>query len=121
MNKIKTKELLNEVINHIRNNLEYEVMESFSDYGDKNSVFEELKNVSDTNRDGTEFVNKCKPICEFSVFNKYRKDNFVIWDWRDDQPFYNNKNCVYSGAFGRYEFKNREEFYSYIKSEWGEV
>ena len=122
MSKIKTKELLSEVTNHIQNDMGYEVVDSFSDYEGKHSIVFEVPNTPNPNLKGIQYVGKkYKPICEFSVFKNFRKEDFIVWDYRENQPFFNDKHCVYDGGFGRYEFKDRESFYSYIISDFGET
>jgi hypothetical protein len=123
MNKVKTKKLFNEVKTHIQTELGYEVFDSFSDFGDgKHTIVEKISQKVELLNTPTSKVwteKKYKPICEFAVRTHYGKETFIIWDWRDKQPFFNNENCVYDSVFGRYEFKDRESFYTYIKSDFG--
>ena len=122
MSKIKTKELLSEVTNHIQKEIGYEVTDSFSDYGGKYSISVEIPNTPIPNHKGIQYVGrKFKPICEFGVFKNSKKENFIIWDYRENQPYSKDKHCVYEGSFGRYEFENLESFYSHIKSDFGET
>jgi hypothetical protein len=118
MSKVKSKELFNEVVNHIQTELGYEVFDSFSDWGGKYTIVErisEKKELLVTDMGTISMEKKYKAVCEFAVNSHYGKQTFIIWDWRDEQPFFNNENCVYESIFGRYEFKDRESFYNYIK------
>ena len=122
MSKVKRKELLKEVINHIQTELGYEVFDSFSDWGGKYTIVEKVSKqiellVTPTIKVSME--KKYKGVCEFAVNSHYGKETFIIWDYRDKQPFFNNENCVYESVFGRYEFKDRESFFTYIKSDFG--
>lgn len=122
MSKIKTKELLNEVTNHIQKEFGYEVLDSFSDYGGKYSIVVEIPNTQIPNRKGILYIpKKYKPICEFGVFKNSRKENFIVWDYRVNQPYFNDKHCVFVCGFGRYEFTDKESFYSHIKSNFGDT
>jgi len=122
MSKIKTKELLNEVTNHIQKEIGYKVTDSFSDYEGKYSISVEIPNIPNPNHKGIQYVGKkYKPICEFGVYKNYRKEIFVIWDYREIQPYFNDKHCVFDEGFGRYEFEDRDSFYSYITSDFGET
>jgi hypothetical protein len=122
MSKIRTKELLNEVTNHIQNEFGYEVVDSFSDWDGKYSIVVEIPNIPNPKSNGIQYVGKkYKQICEFGVFKNSQKENFIVWDYRDNQPYFNNKHCVFDGGFGRYEFEDRDSFYSYITSDFGET
>jgi hypothetical protein len=118
MKKVKSKELFNEVVNHIQTELGYEVFDSFSDWGGKYSIVERISEKVEllvTSIGTVSMEKKYKGVCEFAVNSRYGKETFIVWDWRDNQPFFNNENCVYESIFGRYEFKDRESFYNYIK------
>lgn len=119
MSKIKTKQLFNEVSNHIKTKLELEIFDSYSDWGNKSTVVrinpEFMGKENHLNTD-----NKYFSVCEFSVHKKSKLEFFVIWDYRENQPFDKSIYCVYSNfGFGRYEFANRESFYNHINSDFG--
>ena len=93
MSKIKTKELLKEVTNHIQNIMGYEVVDSFSDFEGKYSIVVEIPYTPNPNQKGIQYVGKkYKPICEFGVFKNSQKEDFIIWDYRENQPFENKNN-----------------------------
>lgn len=123
MSKIKTKELLNEVTNYIKKELDLNVVDSFSDWGNKSTIIR--KNPSFVGKENlltTEI--KYFTVCEFSVHKKGNSEFFVIWDYRDKQPynkskFYFKPNLNFELLFGRYEFKDRVDFYNHIKSDFG--
>ena len=123
MSKIKTKELLTEVTEHIQKEFGYEVSDSFSDFGNKFTV---LKKNPKCLVDDNVLTNELKyfSICEFSVYNKTKNDFFIIWDYRENQPFSKSKHWInpnfnFDLLFGRYEFDNRNEFYNHICSDFG--
>jgi radical SAM superfamily enzyme with C-terminal helix-hairpin-helix motif len=120
MSKKKTKELLNEVINHINKEMGFEVMDSYSDFGNKFPIVKRNpcflgheQNKILTNR------HKYFMVCEFSVFKNYRKEEFIVWDSRERQPLFDDVHCVYDMGFGKYVFTDKKEFYSYVSSDFG--
>jgi hypothetical protein len=58
-------------------------------------------------------------ICEFAVGKVGRKEFFIVWDYRINQPFTKNSNCTYMGCFGRYDFNNKLEFLNHIQTDYG--
>jgi len=119
MSKIKTKQLFNEVSNHIKTKLELEIVDSYSDWGNKSTVVRKNPNFKGKDNFLTT-DNRYFSICEFSVHKKSKFEFFVIWDYRENQPFEKSIHCVNSDfGFGRYEFTNRESFYNHINSDFG--
>jgi hypothetical protein len=120
MSKKKTKELMIEVTNHINTQMGFEVLDSFSDWGDKFSVLRKNPDYEGDEEMKIPFK-KYLGVCEISVFKNYRKEVFVIWDYRENQPFYYDEHCVSESflGFGRYEFTEREDFYNHISSDFG--
>jgi hypothetical protein len=119
MSKIKTKQLFNEVSNHIKTKLELEIFDSYSDWGNKSTVVRKNPEFKGKENQLTTEI-KYFSICEFSVHKKSKLEFFVIWDYRENQPFDKSIYCVNSDfGFGRYEFTNRESFYNHINSDFG--
>jgi len=120
MSKKKTKELMIEVTNHINTQMGFEVLDSFSDWGDKFSVIRKNPNYEGDEEMKIPF-NKYFGVCEISVFKDYRKEVFVIWDYRENQPSHFSR--YFKGGIGglmsRYEFTEREDFYNHISSDFG--
>jgi hypothetical protein len=121
--KKKTEELLKEVTSYIEKNLNLKVFDSFSDWGDKRTV---VRNNPECPLEenqiylGYKGPQKYFGVCEFSVLKKGEIEFFVIWDYREGQPFDNSFNCVsWEFGFGRYEFSDRESFYNHINSDFG--
>lgn len=116
----KTKTLLEEVSNYIKTEMGFNVMEDgYSDYEGKYLVNSINPNFFDE-------IGKRRPNqwyyihhITFSVYHSGHKENYIIWDKRINQPFKKSKFCVYKGSFGRYEFNNKEDFYTHIKSDYG--
>lgn len=114
---------MNEVITHINEDLKLTVVDSFSDWGDKMSILR--KNPECPLKEnqvviGYEGPQKYFGVCEFSVLKKGDEEFFVIWDYRENQPFNECSHCVSSEfGFGRYEFMDRESFYNHITSDFG--
>lgn len=122
MSKIKTKQLFNEVSNHIKTKLELEIFDSYSDWGNKSTVVRKNPEFKGKENQLTTEI-KYFSICEFSIHKKSKLEFFIIWDYRENQPFDKSKNLVYPNFkfdfFGRYEFTNRESFYNHINSDFG--
>lgn len=119
MSKIKTKQLFNEVSDHIKTKLEFEIIDSYSDWGNKSTVVRQNPNFKGKENYLT-IENRYFSVCEFSVHKKSKLEFFVIWDYREKQPFDKSIHCVNSDfGFGRYEFTNREDFYNHINSDFG--
>lgn len=118
MSKIKTKQLFNEVSNHLKNNLGFHIECNYSD-NVKSSICRENPNFRDES--GKRKVGEFKYIgvCEFNVFKNYKSEKFIIWDKRIKQPYRESKHCVYIGSFGRYEFNDKVSFYNHILSDFG--
>jgi hypothetical protein len=121
MSKKKTKELMIEVTNHINTQMGFEVVDSFSDYGDKFTV---IRKNPDYEGDGEMEIplKKYFGVCEISVFKNYRKEVFVIWDYRESQPKHFSRHFkfeIFGGLMSRYEFTEREDFYNHISSDFG--
>lgn len=120
MSKVKTNELLNEVSNHIRTKMGFNVeYDGFSDSDGKYLVNSLNPNFRDKNgkRNMGEFM--FIHHISFSVKKHNNKEQFIIWDKRIHQPLFKSEFCVYDGSFGRYEFTNKDEFYNHIKSDYG--
>ncbi|MHA8074939.1 hypothetical protein ACRZ9O_10445 [Aquirufa sp. HETE-40SA] len=67
-----------------------------------------------------QFTEKYSNVCEFSVELIGKKEYYVIWDRRVNQPYEKSKNCVRKGFFyGKYDFKNKSEFLNHIQSDYG--
>lgn len=120
MSEVKTKELLNEVSNHIKTKMGFNVeYDGFSDSDGKylvNSLNPNFRNENgERNKGEFMFIHHIT----FSVNKHYNKEQFIIWDKRVNQPFFNSEYCVYEGSFGRYEFYNKEDFYKHIESDYG--
>jgi hypothetical protein len=116
----KTKELLKEVSNYIKTEMGFNVMEDgFSDYEGKYLVNSTNPNFYDEM--GRRRLNQWKYIhhIKFSVDKFRNKEKYIIWDKRINQPYTKSKFCVYEGSFGRYEFNNKEDFYTHINSDFG--
>lgn len=120
MSKKKTKELMIEVTNHINTQMGFEVVDSFSDWRDKFSVIRKNPNYGGDEEMKIP-IKKYIGVCEIGVFKDYRKEVFVIWDYRENQPFHYDEHCVSGGefGFGRYDFTDREDFYNHISSDFG--
>lgn len=65
------------------------------------------------------FRDRFTSICEFVVRKKGGKEYFVVWDWRENQPYYRNEFCTYKGSFGRYNFQSKSDFFNHIGSDYG--
>jgi hypothetical protein len=120
MSKVKTNELLKDVSNHIRTKMGFNVEEDgFSDYEGKylvNSLNPNFRNSDGIrNRGEYMFIHHIT----FSVFKNSKKEQFIIWDKRVNQPFFKSDFCVYKGSFGRYEFNNKVDFYKHIETDYG--
>jgi hypothetical protein len=121
MSKKKTKELMIEVTNHINSKMGFKVVDSFSDYGDKFSVIRKNPDYEGDEEMKIPFK-KYFGVCEISVYKDYRKEVFVIWDYRENQPLHLSrhfKGQIYFGLMSRYEFTEREDFYNHISSDFG--
>ena len=107
----KSYDLLVEVVDHLKNELGYTIVDSFSDSGGKFSVLTKMKDPLP--------YKKYDLVCEFAVHKIRNIEYFIIWDRSDEQPYEKNKYSVIKEeqgfGFGRYEFRNRQLFYSYIK------
>ena len=66
-----------------------------------------------------EWIDRYTSICEFAVGKVGRKEYFIVWDYRMNQPFEKNSNCTYNGSFGRYDFNNKSEFINHIQTDYG--
>ena len=124
MSKLKTKQLLNEVVSHIQSNHGLKVVDTFSDWGNKSGVIRKNQECSLEENEcviGYTGPQKYFGVCEFSVHKKGKLEFFIIWDCRVNQPFNKSFHCVYivEGWFGRYEFSDRETFYKHILSDFG--
>ena len=120
MSKVKTKELLSEVSNHIKTKMGFNVeYDGCSDSDGKYLVNTLNPNFWDDNGKPTKGERRVIHHITFSVHKHYNKEQFIIWDKRVNQPFFNSEYCVYEGSFGRYEFNNKEDFYKHIKSDYG--
>ncbi len=119
MSKIKTKQLLNEVCNHLKSNYGFQIEYGISDYNNKSAICKLNPNFKDENGNRIKGQFLYLNICEFNVFKNHKKEHFIIWDYRIFQPYEKSKFCVYGGSFGRYEFKDRESFYNHILSDFG--
>ena len=120
MSKIKTKELLNEVSNHIKTKMGFNVeYDGCSDSDGKYLVNTLNPNFWDENGKPKGGERRVVHHITFSVNKHYNKEQFIIWDKRVNQPFFNSEYCVYEGSFGRYEFNNKEDFYKHIESDYG--
>lgn len=119
MSKVKTKELLEDVSNHIKTKMDYDIVEDvFSDYEGKYLVSSPNPNFRNTNdTKNREFMFHYH--ITFSVFKNSKKEQFIIWDNRVNQPFFKSEFCVYKGSFGRYDFNNKEDFYKHIETDYG--
>ena len=122
----KEKQFLSEVINNIESKDGLKVVDSFSDWGNKSSIIR--KNPKCTLNDneinlfhkGNNGEPKYFGVCEFSIYKKIKKEYFIIWDYREKQPFDESKYCVNSEfCFGRYEFNDRQSFYNHIFTDFG--
>jgi hypothetical protein len=117
---MKNNNLLKEVTEHIKTKLGFNVEEDgFSDYEGKYLV--NSRNPNFRNKEGVRNPGEFMFIhhITFSVSKKSKKEQFIIWDKRVNQPFFKSTFCVYKGSFGRYEFNNKEDFYNHIKSDYG--
>lgn len=120
MSKVKTKGLVEEVSNHIRTKMGFNVeYDGGSDYDGKYLVNRLNPNFWDENGKPKEGERKIIQHITFSVNKHYNKEQFIIWDKRVNQPYYQSEFCVYEGSFGRYEFTNKEDFYKHIESDYG--
>lgn len=116
----KTKTLLEEVSNYIKTEMGFNVMEDgYSDYEGKYLVNSINPNFFD--EIGIRRPNQWYYIhhITFSVDKFRNKEKYIIWDKRIKQPYKKSKFCVYNGSFGRYEFNNKEDFYTHIISDFG--
>jgi hypothetical protein len=120
MSKKKTKELMIEVTNHINTKMGFEVVDSFSDGGDRFSIIRKNPDYEGDEEMKIPF-NKYFGVCEFSLLNDFNKELFVIYDYRENQPLDLDEHFVGKSfqSFGRYEFENREDFYNHISSDFG--
>ena len=120
MGKVKTNELLNEVSNHIKTKMGFNVeYDGGSDYDGKYLVNTLNPNFWDENGKPKENERRVIHHITFSVNKHYNKERFIIWDKRVNQPFFNSEYCDYEGSFGRYVFENTEDFYKHIESDYG--
>ena len=120
MSKVKTKELLSEVSNHIKTKMGFNVeYDGCSDSDGKYLVNTLNPNFWDENGEPKENERREIHHITFSVSKHYNKERFIIWDKRVNQPFFNCEFCDYEGSFGRYIFTNKEDFYKHIESDYG--
>jgi hypothetical protein len=113
----KTNELMIEVTTYFKKEFDFEVVDSFSDCGGKSSLIRKNPDYNDGENSKNNRIKKYRGLCEFSVHKNDYRERYVIWDWRDDdQPFFDNRHCVWGEGFGRYEFTDKENFYDYIIS-----
>jgi hypothetical protein len=48
------------------------------------------------------------------VGKKGKNEYFIVWDYRENQPYYGNEFCTYEGSFGRYDFQCKSDFLNHI-------
>ena len=82
MSKIKTKQLFNEVSNHIKTKLELEIFDSYSDWGNKSTVVRKNPEFKGKENQLTTEI-KYFSICEFSVHKKSKLDFLAITHLRN--------------------------------------
>jgi|688.fasta_scaffold677426_3 hypothetical protein len=124
MSKTNTKELFNEVKKQIEKKEGFEVFGGYSDFGNKSSIIKRNPNCSLKENQIVKDEVKYFSICEFSVYKSLHKENFIIWDYRENQPNNKSKNWVnpklaFDLPFSRYEFDNIDDFYNHVISDFG--
>ncbi len=121
----KTKNLLKEIKKNIEEKTGLNVFKSFS-YSDRSKILRRNPKYPNDTICIPDTINEQRyfGVCEFSVMKKNNTEYFIIWDYREHQPFEKSKYWIkvipdITPYIGRYEFVNREEFLNHIFSDFG--
>jgi hypothetical protein len=109
MNKKFVKEVHKEL-----KNLGYYIQYCGSDCNEKLGLYKPTKQILTSN-----FRENFTSVCEFVVGKKGKNEYFIVWDYRENQPYYGNEFCTYEGGFGRYDFQCKSDFLNHINNDYG--
>lgn len=121
----KTKILLKEIKTIIEEKTGLNVFKSFS-FSDRSKILKSNPKYPNDTIFIPDTINEQRyfGVCEFNVMKKYNTECFIVWDYREHQPFEKSKYWIkvtpdITPYIGRYEFVNREEFLNHIFSDFG--